>query len=453
VWGRITPVWARVPPWLRLAATFGAFAAVSVWLTTTTFDQVTTSRLDIGPLTDFRDAIYYPLVAVFRDGVNPYDVDTYYRQYPVGQEFPLYTPIHLLVHTPLLAFSFTTARAVAWGANLALVLVYAGVLLRLAGARLTAAGVLGLGTLVLLSDPGRFTMRSGQPTLMIAIGIVLAWRAAAAPRTPPGSEAAGLAAPTISFWWGVLGVVLVWSKPTYAIPLVVLLVARSRLRLALTGTAVAGALSLLVLPLLVAGAGGVSPLLDSWSESARVTSRSLQSRLGSGLRIDFANGIVRVTRYHFSETVGVALGLLVLLGGAWLIARLHRRDPAGDRDELAVALGCLLIVLGTYHVSYDHLLLLAPLVLLLRPGPHHAVAWPRRVRTTVIVLMLVLVVDPLGWSVVNGTFGASGFEWMAKATALAIYSIVALGLCVWTAVRQTRAAGDRPPVAAEPAPG
>ena len=71
--------------------------------------------------------------------MNPYAVEAYYRHYPVGQEFPLYTPIHLVLHSPLLLFSFPVARAVAFGWNLALVLGYAAVVLRLLGARLTVA--------------------------------------------------------------------------------------------------------------------------------------------------------------------------------------------------------------------------------------------------------------------------------------------------------------------------
>src|SRR5262245_26744521 len=36
-------------------------------------------------LQDFRDAIYYPVVA-FLAGHNPYDVQGYFAHYPVGQE-------------------------------------------------------------------------------------------------------------------------------------------------------------------------------------------------------------------------------------------------------------------------------------------------------------------------------------------------------------------------------
>jgi hypothetical protein len=436
---RLTAIVDRIPPTVRALAALLVFAAIATWLTANTWSHLRASRLDVGPLTDFRDAIYYPLVAL-RDGVNPYAVDLYFRHYPVGQEFPLYTPLHLLLHSPLLLFSFRTARGVFWGWNLALVVGFAATLLRLARLRVTVAGVLGLASVIMITDAGKFDLRSGQPTLMIVIAFLLAWRAL--PRPAPAG---------VSVAVGVIGVAIVWSKPTYAIPLVVLLSVCSRWRLAARGTALAIALSAVVLPWLVDAAGGFGPLVDSLRESARVTSRSNQSRLGTGIRIDFANTFVRITHLHYSETVGAILGLVLLGAGAWLVARLHRHRPAADTDELMVTLVCVLTLVGTYHVPYDYLLLLAPIVMLARPAPSLPTAWPRRVRVAVPVLLALPVLDPLGWSPVNAVLGKSGFEWMLHPTMLCTYVLVALGLTAWAALRQLRLPAS-PPAAATAAP-
>mgnify|MGYP001798199805 CR=1 FL=1 len=130
----------------------------------------------------------------------------------------------------------------------------------------------------------------------------------------------------------------------------VLLLGGNRARLAALGTALGFTLSGLVLPPLVDAAGGLNRLAQSWQDSARVTSRSGQSQLGSGLRIDVANTFVRITRLHPSETVGAFGGLLLLVAGAWLVWQLRRRDPHGDGEELVVTLGCLLIRPSTYPV-------------------------------------------------------------------------------------------------------
>jgi Protein of unknown function (DUF2029). len=424
----------RMPSWVQAAGAIAAFGAVATWLTITTWHGLRTSRLDVGLLTDFRDAIYYPVVAL-RDGVNPYNVDSYYQHYPVGQEFPLYTPIHLLVNAPLLLFSFSTARAVNFGWNLFLVLGLAATALRLAGMRLSTAGVFGLGTLILLSDPGKFDLRTGQPTLMIVIAVSLALRARRNPASTEDSERS-IPSAALPIVVGAVALAVVWTKPTFAIPLTVLLLVRGRTRVAALGTTLGIALSAVVLPSLVNAAGGLNRLVQSWQDSARVTSRSKQSKLGSGLRIDVANTFVRVTHLHPSETVGAIGGLLLLAAGAWLVWKLHRRDPDGDREELVITLGCLLILTSAYHVPYDYLLLVGPLLMLARRRPLHAIAWPYRVRPAVIALLIVPMIDPLGWSTINAVLGKSGFEWMLGPTMMSSYVLMALALCGWTAVRQ-----------------
>ncbi len=441
LYGAIDPV----PVWMRTLVAVVAFVTIGTWLTVTTWHGLSASRSDIGPLTDFRDAIYYPVVAL-RDGVNPYNVDVYYQHYPVGQEFPLYTPVHLLLNAPLLLFSFPVARAVNFGWNLALVLGLAVATLRLARIRLTGAMVIGLATLVLLSDPGRFDLRSGQPTLLLTIGTYVALAVATERVRTAGPRNIHSAVPLLM---GAVAIAVVWSKPTFAIPLVVLLVSTGRVRLAAYCTALGAALSAVLLPSLVHAAGGFGRLVTSWQENARITSQSRQSRLGSGLRIDIGNTFVRVTHLHPSETVAALGGLLVLLAGASVIWRLHRADPDGDREELAITFGILLILTSMYRVSYDYLLLVAPLVMLARRAPSRAIAWPDKVRSTVFFLLLLPVVDPLGWSPINSVLGKSGFEWMLGPTMMALYVLAALVLCAWTAFRQLRVAV---PAAAPAAP-
>jgi hypothetical protein len=74
--------------------------------------------------------------------------------------------------------------------------------------------------------------------------------------------------------------------------------------------------------------------------------------------------------------------------------------------------------------------------MLLRARPTHPIAWPRHVRTAVVLMLLVPLVDPLGWSAVNAVLGKSGFEWMLGPTMMSVFVMTSLGLCAWTAWRQ-----------------
>ena len=50
----------------------------------------------------------------------------------------------------------------------------------------------------------------------------------------------------------------------------------------------------------------------------------------------------------------------------------------------------------------------------------------------VTLMLLVPVVDPLGWSPVNTVLGKSGFEWMFGPTMYSVFVLTSLAVCVWT---------------------
>jgi hypothetical protein len=84
--------------------------------------------------------------------------------------------------------------------------------------------------------------------------------------------------------------------------------------------------------------------------------------------------------------------------------------------------------------------------MLLRPLPTTAIPWPRSARTAIAVMLLVPLVDPLGWSPVNAVLGKSGFEWMLGPTMMSIDVLASLGLCAWTAVRRLQRSPTEFPV-------
>ena len=63
-------------------------------------------------------------------------------------------------------------------------------------------------------------------------------------------------------------------------------------------------------------------------------------------------------------------------------------------------------------------------------------------------MLLVPLIDPLGWSPVNAMLGKSGFEWMFGPTMTSVYVLSSLGLCAWAAIRQLQ--GFPAPTSARP---
>jgi hypothetical protein len=415
-----TAVRRGLPGWLLTLVAVVAFAGASAWLVNSTWANITPSRQDTGFQTDFRDAVYYPVVA-FTEGVNPYDPDRYYEAYPVGQEFPLYSPVHLVMHLPLAPLSLADARAVYFGLNLALILILAAVSLRLAGYRALWSSIFAVGTLLLLSGPGKMDLRTGEPTLLIVLACYLAIAARVAQ--------AGRAA---------VGVAVALSKPTFGLPLAIVLLCRRRVRATLIGIGAAVAISAVAVIPLADSAGGLGRLVDSLREDLDVTSRSLQSRIGTPLRIDAVNAVARATGLRPSDSVALAFGLLLLAIGALAIWRLHTRDPDGDRGELAVTLAMLVILVPIFRVGYDVLLLTWPILLLLRRRPRDAI-WPAGLRIAVAVLLLVPMVDPLGWTFVSDALGRKGVaSHLLGSTALGLCLLAAFAICCLLAFRPVR---------------
>jgi hypothetical protein len=411
---------AGLPRWLLTLVAVVAFAGAAGWLAHSTWANITPGRQDTGFQTDFRDAVYYPAVA-FADGVNPYDPDRYYEAYPVGQEFPLYSPVHLVMHLPVAPLSLEDARAAYFGLNLVLILVLAGASLRLAGYRGDAASSFGLGALLLLSGPGKMDLRTGEPTLLIVLACYLA-----------------IAVGTARAWRAGAGLAVALSKPTFGIPLAIVLLARRRFRATVIGIGAAIVISAVTVIPLAQASGGVRQLVDALRADLDVTSRSLQSRIGTPLRVDGVNAVARATGLRPSESVALAFGLALLALGTVAIWRLHARDADGDRNELAVTLAMLVILVPIFRVGYDILLLTWPILLLLRRHPRDAI-WPARLRMVLAGLLIVPMVDPLGWTFVGDAVGRKGVvSHLLGSTAIGLCLLAAFVLCCLLAFRPVR---------------
>ncbi len=273
-----------------------------------------------------------------------------------------------------------------------------------------------------MSGPGRIDLRTGEPTLIVVLACYVA-----------------LAASAKHFGRAGTGLALALTKPTFGIPLAILLACRRRIRAAMIGIGAAVAISLAASIELAHAAGGVGRLVDSLRSDLDVTGRSLQSRIGTPLRLDAANALARATGLRPSENAASAFGLVLLALGAWATWRLHTRDPDGDRAELAVTLAALVILVPIFRVDYDLLLLTWPLLLLARRRPNDEIG-PRGLRTVLTLLLLIPMVDPMGWSVVGDVLGRDGVvSELLGPTAMGLCLLAAFVTCCLLALLPVRA--------------
>jgi len=331
-------------------------------------------------LQDFRDAFYYPSRA-FLDGRNPYDFPSCRGAYPVARPLPPYTPISFLVHAPYALLPYRVAQAAWFLVNLGLALLIAALAVRLAGRRPTPAALAGTGALLLMTRPVHQTLYIGQCALLVAAGCALALLEA---RRRP--------------WLSAAGFVVAGLKPSFAVPLAIMMALRGDLRAALVGAALAGGVALLAgIPPAMA-AGGPAPLLDSIRAGLAITRGDPAfNEVSSIIRIDLGALIGRFLDAPPGAAIGALMALVVLGVAGWACLRLRGREGDPDRT-LSLGLACFAILLCVYHQSYDAVLLALPAAALLvhspapgTPGapPRGAAAAAGRRRRLLLALLVV----------------------------------------------------------------
>ena len=385
-------------------------------------------------LQDFRDAVYYPVVA-FLQGHNPYDPADMLRRYPIGLPFPWYLPMTLVIHMPLGLLPYETAEFAYFALMVAVMLGVAWLTLRLCDLEGGLAEVFGLGTLVVMSRPGHWNLFTGQCTPLAVLGVYVALRFV--------DERPGLAA---------LGVALAEFKPTFGVPLAVLLLARGSLRPVVIGTAVAGVVSLVPALVLASSAGGPRALLGSLAAARHAfDADAAVNPTSSPSRVDVASLLGRLLGRPPGSAAEIGIAIAVLGLGALGVGNLSRRADGGSR-RLSASLVCLVILGCTYHQAYDLLLLVLPLAVLITRGDEMPWASHPWTRWTLVALMAIPMANYLTSDTAISFLGLAGRWWVVLASVNGVLLLASLLIIVrlalqapagWQASRPRRRATSR----------
>jgi hypothetical protein len=374
---------------------FTAALAVAV-LRVTTLSELFGVRLSMPwAMNDFKTAIYCP-VAIFLQGGNPYDRVQFLQFCPVQNVFPLYLPWTLIMHAPLGALPIQVATLLYFGLTVALSLFAVFLGLRLAGAQVSAGTVL-LGTgLMLLSRPGQWNLLLGQPTLELVLATYLAlYWARRAPLLAGGALALSV------------------YKPTFGIPLALLMLVRGDRRAVLAGVVFAAVLNAVPLAIVMQRAGGPGTFLHNLVQSQHAW-ETVVDPATQVYGVDTPALLSRVLGRRLSAAESLAVALIILAGAS--VALRSLRSLADDRGaHLSATIICLAILLSVHHQAYDLVLLVAPVIALVTsalPG-----AFIQRVRTVSLrVLILLLAVNYVTTQSVLGRLEDQHGVWLLLAS-------------------------------------
>ena len=366
-------------------------------------------------LIDFRDAVYYPVVA-FLDGRNPYDPVAYAATYPVGNVFPFYSPLTLLVHLPFGLLPFVPSAAAYFLATVALLVWLAYATLRMCGLPSSTTALFAVAAAIVISQPGQWDLFLGQCAAPIAVATYGALHLA---RRRP--RVAGLCFAVASI------------KPTTGVPLALLMLARGDRTAVVVGAVVAVVAAASVSVPIVYGAGGVGAFLTSVRGNyAGFTADPNAAGATSPYRLDVAALVSRPLGWSVGFGVELAIMVGVLVLGALALARLAQHEE-GDARGLSTSIVCVAVLVCVYHQSYEALLLAFPIAAAgrrcLAEGGAALLQW------SVLVALAVPAVNYLVMGGVVARMRTGGTMWLAATSLDGAALVVAFALLCALAAR------------------
>jgi Glycosyltransferase family 87 len=387
-------------------------------------------------LADFQDVIYYPLQAV-REGVNPYDCGTsplpdgsprYRQRYPVLNLFPLYSPLIFILSWPWGFGDFTTSAVLFVAFNLLLLLCFSYQCWRCAEIRPSVGQITILASCMLATQAGRANFLGGDTALALAsLGAVQL-----APHRP---------------WLAGLLLALTSFKPTFGLPLGILLLACGYYRTVAVGWTLGFVVGMAGLVIIFARSGDLQRMPEILIHNQEVLESDPDANaLTTAIRVDSASALERLAPIH-GTPVKLAASAIVLGIACWALFGLRKVQSHPEANALMTAIVALTTVSSIYHVTYDAMLVwgsIAGMALAARSlWPNTPIRW----RWLVGALLLMPMVNVLGtnmaislqskWFPWLGTLPVSwrDFGWLCICTLNGLSLLVALVLMAIRAQR------------------
>lgn len=359
---------------------------------------------------DFHNGVYFPAAAFVR-GVSPYG-EEFASQFPVTRPLPLMSPLILVIHAPLALLPVRVAAVVYFGLNILLMVGLAWLSVRWLplGPRRITWWLVSL-LLIVASRSGHTTLYTGYITAEMVVGTVLALSTS---RSRP--------------WISAIGVAIASCKPTYAIPLFLLMLARGDYRAAGRGLGLSVAGALL-------GAGRlllVSTPLQLWSDlqhgQAAHMADPYELPVHTWTRIDLLALVAKWTEWAPSELTHLIVMVCLLplpILALWKLRHASVIETASSHSSSIIAVSILATL---YHHVYDALLLFPAIIGLLLGHP--SLQHTRQSFRWIVALTLLFVAwnYPGSELIVNAT-GISGIplRWLTSAGPIAL-------ACAWLAL-------------------
>lgn len=353
---------------VMIVAFVGASAARSVWRyddpVVAEFDRTRQGQFD------FHNGVYFPARA-YIDGISPYG-QSFSDHYPVTRPLPLMSPLVLLLHAPLALLPVRTAEILYFVINCGLLGWLGWYCVHWLPTNIRTTWLLLACLLIVASRAGHTTLFTGYLTALMVVGSIAALANA---RSRP--------------WLSAIGVMIASCKPTYAIPLFLLMMARGDRVAALRGLALSIAGAVLALGRLLLVTTPQQLWLDLQQGQSDHMADAYEFPVNTWTRIDALALYAKWMEIVPGEVTHLAVMVFLLAIPALALWRLQFVKDHQYAAGLSSGLMAVSMLATLYHHVYDALLLFPAAFGLILCEPSTERGSPRL--RLVLALLLLLV--------------------------------------------------------------
>lgn len=324
-------------------------------------------------LSDFRAC--YIFTKTFRNGLSPYEVQQRADLVAPRPSAP-FSPLIFFLLWPLSYLSIAWAGVVFCILNVAMLGLLGYWVFRFSQQPFKLHWWLAVFGFIIVSRSGHITLYTGYFTAILIIGTLLAFQYA---HNKP--------------WLAGVGVLLASAKPTFIIPLLILLAYRKNYRAAIWGALLSIAVGLAGLFWLAADSSVPEVINSVLTGQQAFDDDPTEFPVNTWTRVDIVGMFAKAINWIPGKAVYLVCMVILLIPPGLVI----RRAVADEQNRGAMGLTALIAMLALlvtlYHHSYDCLLVVPGVLSLLLFGNKTMVEVPPLGRWVVVVLLLVPAVN------------------------------------------------------------
>jgi hypothetical protein len=341
-------------------------------------------------MSDFYTMYYYS--KAFGQGVNPYSQEIMERpEFVVPRSAAPFSPVVFLIDLPLTKLSVSSAMIVYFLLNWILLGSLAWLCLHMSHLKFDWSLWIWIFGFLVFSRPGHITLFTGYFTIQIVIGTLVAIHYS---KTKP--------------WLSAIGFAMATVKPTYAIPLGLLMLCRRDFKAVIFGSILSGILAVACLSWLASHSNFETVFEGIKSGQEAFHDDPTEEPANTWTRVDVAGLVAKVMHRvpDNKEYLATMLVLLVVPGLAVWKASAHENADRGVSSVSAIVV-ILAMLVTIYHHSYDCLLVCVSIIGLLL---NRSRLFPRIPVRVLIFAGLLLMVPMLNYASTRAVRERLGFE-------------------------------------------